>query len=454
MNKTIGKREIKRVIFYTNSPRAFRTTLIGNLYETCQAYPTVLLSEKLDSETEIILQNKELFPKLENIVAVRQFTGEKKNLFSKNRCLFKLAKNIIQEHKPDIVISSSDTHSLFELYLTRFAKKAKALNISIQDTLVATESTQIARYIDLINVHLRFPNFLPLFIRLFLVKCRKYFGHFLYYWILPLIVGEMPFFGKSSYILRKGNSGMRDADYQIALSKRDYDILLKDGVPAEKLKILSHPLSRETKEFFEKVYFNQFKNQVKEKKVITLLLPEVELVFKRKDWSLISRKEIEKKWMETISLIKEILPDWDILIKPHPDFKNLPEIKKKLESISKNIKVTNPGEPVDKYIELADVVVGLPLSSSTALFTASLQCPEKPIISLDFHQEILGDVYKSFEGVEYVDNKKRFLDILKMVRENKYRKKQMINKTKPGLKEFSDTVEIIKYLFDKKNENI
>ena len=441
--------KIKRVLFYTSIPRSFRTTLIGYLYEISQVYPTILLSEKLDSETEKALLNKEFFPKLENIIPVQQFTGRKKNLFSKNIYFYKLAKKVVKEYKPDIVIAINDVYP-FEMYLMRFSQKIKSLNIALQPSNVAS-SEVTEKWVDLINAYLRFSNSLPLWLRLFIVKCRKYFGHFLYYWFLPITVGEKPFFGKSSYILRKGNSGMRDADYQIVFSKRDYDIYLKDGVPAEKLYILSHPLARKTKEFFKKVYFNKFKKYKGDTKVIRLMLPEdTVLGFKKENYSLISKKEREKEWIETVKSISQFLPEWKIYIKPHSDTKNFNQIKEKLESLSKNIEVVNSQEPADKYIEMADAIIGLPLSSSTTLFTASLQCPEKPILSLDFHQEILGDYYKDFEGIEYIDSEKNFINILKLIRDNKYKKKQgELKKEELREKEFLNTVELLEYLFQK-----
>ncbi len=434
--------KIKKVLFYAPLPRTFRTTLIGYLCEVSQVYPVILLSEKLDSETEKVLKNRTLFPKLEKIIPVRQLTGKKMNLFAKNIYLFKLAKNVLQQDKPDIIISSSDMHSLFELYLMRFAKRKNILKIAVQVANIG-ESVAEARRVDLINAHLRFPSFLPFWLRFFFVKCRKYFGHFLYYWLLPLIVGEKPFFGKSSHILRRGQSGMRDADYQTVFSKRDYDIFLRDGVPAKKLYILSHPLAR-NKEFFERIYLNKLKKYKENAKIVSLMLPiDTEIGFRKNDYSLIPTEEREKNWIATVKLISEMLSGWKIYIKPHPGTKDINKIKGSLETISKNIKVVNPQEPADKYIAIADVIIELPLSASTALFTASLQRPEKPILSLDFLHEFLGDYYKDFEGIEYVDTEEKFINILESIRDNKYQKKP---KTKLESEGFSNIIELLKHL--------
>lgn len=441
------KTEIKKVLFYTSIPRVFQTTLIGNLYEICQVYPTILLSEELSSETERILQKKELFPKLEKIVPVRSSAEKRNNPFLKNFYLYNLAKKIIKEYQPDVVITASDMYP-FEMYLMRFSKKIKALKLALQP-LNVVDSQAIEKWVDLTNSYLRFPSFLPFRLRFFLAKCRKNFGHFFYYWFLPVVVGEKPFFGKSSYILRKGNSGMRDADYQIVFSERDYRIFIKDGVPAEKLYILNHPLSRETKKFFEKAYFNKLKKDKKEKNIFCLMLPgEIELGFKRSNFSLISGEEREIKWVRIIELISHIFPEWKIYIKPHPDTRNIDKLKEKFELISKNIKVADIQDSADKYVAMGDVIIGLPLSVSTVLFTASLQCSEKPIISLDFHQEILGDYYKDFKGVEYIDNEDKFINVLKLIRGNKYQKEYKWFKEKTTKeKEFSNSIEMINKLY-------
>lgn len=440
--------KIKKVLFYTSTPRVFRTTLIGYLYEITQHYKTILLSEELDSETEEILRKKELFPKLEKIIPVYKFIKKKANLFIYNKEIHTFLGNTICQYKPEIIISSGDMHSLFEMYLMRLGKRIEALKIAFQLSNIG-ESVTEAKCVDLVNAYLRFPRLLPLPLRLFLVKCRKYFGHYVYYWILPLLVGEKPFFGRSSYILRHGKSGMRDTNYQTAFSKRDYDIYLKEGVPAEKLYILPHPLVK-NKEFFERAYLNKFKKYKENVKIASLMLPgEIEFGFKKDDYSLISPEERGKNWIESIKLIPQILSGWKIYIKPHPDTKNFGQLKKSLELISKNIKVVNPQELADKYIEIADLIIGLPLSASTALFTASLQCPEKPIISLDFHHELLGDYYKDFEGIEYIDNKDRFVKTLKLICDNEYHKKV---RAKLEPQEFSSAVELLEYLLNKKKQ--
>jgi len=431
------KKEIKRILFYTGIPRNFRTTLISHLYEVSQVYPVVLLSEDLGDDLKKIIEDKKIFPKIEKIISVRQYSRSFKNVFEKNRDLKNTAEKAINDFKPDIVMAPYDIF-LFEMYLMRFAKRSRAITFALQESNVLDIATR-RKNVDLINVYLRFPDFLPFFIRYFLVQCRKYLGHMLYYWVLPISVGKKPFSGSSSFILRRGLSGMRDANYQVVFSKRDYDIHARAGVPLKKLYILSHPLARKTKDFFKKVLFKE-NNQTTKENILTLLFPVEEFSFKVKDYSLIPDKKREEKRLEIVKLISETLKDWTIYIKPHPLTKNFEEIKKLFGF--KNVKVVNPSEPIDKYIRKARVVAELPKSMSTVLFTASLLYPEKAIISLDPCGELGGDIYKEIEGVEYINSLEDLKRILELIKSNKF-KKEIKLESKRG---FESLIELIDHL--------
>jgi hypothetical protein len=443
----MGKKEIKKVLFYTHTPRFFRTTLVGHLFEISQIWPVVLLSEELDDELNKIIQDKTLFPKLQEIIPVRQFTGQKESIFKKNKYLCNLAKELVVKFSADIVISASDMHSLFELYLMRFSKRADALNIVFQAGNVV-DSSSLRKSVDLINANLRFPDVLPIFFRLFLAKCRKYFGHFLYYYILPLLVFQKPFFGKASYILRTGNAGMRDADYSVVFSERDKNIFIKDGVPENKVYVLKHPLERKTREFFKKTLLKEEAGE--DKKIVTLLLPSEEIGFRNRDFSLISKEERLAERRKIIKLVAQKLDGWQIFIKPHPNVKNFPEIKKIFEGVSGLIRVIDPSDSVDKYVRNSQVVVGLPKANTTVLFSASLVFPEKVIMALDFDKELLGDFYKDFQGIEYIDNENKFISLLEKIFSGEYKKFYEKNKKNLADKEFENVIELIDNLNNKK----
>jgi len=463
MTKNNQEEKNQKVLFYTGISRAFRTTSIANLYEISQVFPVVLLSAKLDSETEKILENKKLFPKIEKVVQAGEFTpldgkpprgfpGEKRNLFSQNIYVYKLAKNIIRKYKPTIVIMPSDVYIL-DFYIMRFAKKIGAINIVLNSDLRLSTAEEMSLRTDLTHVYFDLPSFLPFRFRFLLMKVRKYLGYILYNWILPLSVGQAPFFGKSSRILYS-MSGER-ADYRIVYSKQDYELSVKEGIAEKKLVLLEHPLKREnTRRFFEKAYLLNLENRTKNKsknktKTFTLLYPEEPYGFKRDDYSLIKEKEMLKNRIEIINLIVNVLAGWKIFIKPHPATPKAEELKKIFEAISPFVTFTNPSEPIEKYIETSDVVAGFPPASG-ALFTATLQCPEKPILSLDLPpQEIFGDCYKNFDGIDYIDNGKKFINILELIRDGKYKKEAKTDLGEKG--GFKDAVELLDFLIQAKD---
>ncbi len=430
-----------RVLFYTHSPRAFRTTLIGHLYEICQAYHTVLLAEKLDPETESAIRDRALFPRLDEVVPIRQFSGPRMNLFARNRYLFNLAREVVKRYPPDVVITGSDMDSLFELYLLRFARRTKALRVAIQSTIGVVSAQRSALLVDLTNAYTRFPRSLPLALRLVLVRWRKRLGHVLFYWLLPLMVGEVPLWGKSSHILRKGKSGMRDVDFQVVFSQNELETFQHDGVPVKRLRILSHPLCRKARYIFQRAFLDKVRSSKNGQDPILVILPESGVGFRRDDYSAITKEERETAWADIIGLVTKLFHDRKILVKPHPDIPDPGWIRTRFEKVSPNAEVLDPQEPVDRYVERAEFVLGLPLSASTALFTASMQCPEKAILSLDLHQELMGDLYRDFEGVEYVESREHLVGVLGALRDGKRFSRTGQDRRRP--EGWSGTVELL-----------
>lgn len=256
LNEKENKNKNPKVLFYTSIPRAFRTTLIGYLYEIAQAHSLVLLSEEIDSKIKKILADKRLFPNLEKIIAVRQYTGGKKNLLAKNKYLYKLAKDVIRQQKPDVVIAANDIYP-FEMYLLRMAKKRGSITICLLPSFFGFNKPEDeVRWYNLMTAQSVKPYFLPFPFKKLLLKTRRYFKHLIYYWIFPFLVKEAPFGGKASFI-GVPESGirmrLRDVDYYSVPTEHCYKALLSGGFPAEKLYILEHPLAREkSKNFFKK----------------------------------------------------------------------------------------------------------------------------------------------------------------------------------------------------------
>jgi len=441
------KDTIKKVVFYGAGMRSFRTVGISQLFEIAQKYPVVLLTEEMDKRIKEILEDKKLFPKLEKIILVHQHSGPKMNIFRKNWKLRNLAKRAILDYRPDVVVAPRDNYP-FDMYLLRFAKKIGALNLSFQVSHIV-DIEEVKKEVDLTNAYLRLPNFSPLPFRLFAIRLRKNLGHFLYHWLLPLLAGEKPFLGKSSYILRSGTPGLRDSDYQIVFSQREYDLCWRAGVPLEKLYLLKHPLERNSREFLLK-NLPEEQSKKEARKAVTVLVPPNDLGFRRTDFSLISKEERMRSRKEAISEITSTLKGWKVFIKPHPDFKNFEEFKDALETMSDSVEVIRPEEPSDKYVSVSKVVLGLPKANTNVLFYTSLISPEKIVLALDPERELLGDFYKNFEGVEYIDDKRKFINVLNLIAQNSYQKKPR-NRAASGSKEFSETLEAIDKLYAKKH---
>lgn len=68
------------------------------------------------------------------------------------------------------------------------------------------------------------------------------------------------------------------------------------------------------------------------------------------------------------------------------------------------VTVVPPSMPVEPYLKVCDVILDLPLSNTTALFTAACACPGKPIISANVDDEFYGDHYRDYPGVDHVDS--------------------------------------------------
>lgn len=432
-----------KVLFQATNRSTFRATLIGYLYEISQKHQVVLFTEDVDSYTKKILADKNLFPGLEKVIFFDPpFYGD---IFQKNYQLGKMSKKIIKDCKPDIVIAPEDIWPM-SLYLLRFAKERGIVTLALQDGFRIAESKKLYLWSCLTNSHLNMLDFLPLSLRMLLVKMKKYFGHFLYYWILPLTAGQMPFLGKTSFVFWDISPGKRDADYSAVFSERDCDLSLKDGVKREKLLILGHPLEHALpRNFFEKAYFSA--NQHKEvEKIATIMWPGENLEFSARDYSLISEKQVLESRVKIVRSIAEKLADWRIVIKPHPAIKDVTGIEKLLDGVPGNISVVEPSEPADKYIEMSKLIIGVPLPSTT-LFTASLQHPGKIILSLNLNQAFLGDAYEKFSGgIEYIDKESEFIQTLELIRDNKYNKKPSTS----SHARFSGINELLDYLYAKR----
>lgn len=432
-----------KVLFQATNSRVFRATLVGYLHEIAQKHQVVLLTEKLDKDTEKVLANKDMFPGLGKIVYFESPFGG--NILAKSRKLRAIIKETVYEHKPDIAIAPSDIWPA-EMYLMRFAKNAGAITLAIQSGFKMAESRKQYEWSCAMNAHLRMPSFLPFVARKVLAALKKYLGFILYHWVLPVAAGEMPFFGKTSFVFWDESSGKRKADYVAVFSKRDYGLCVEEGVLSEKLFVIGHPLEHaSTREFFEKAYFSEHREK-EGVNVITLMWPEEKVGLKEGNRSLIGEQEMQESRVRMVALIAKKLADWKVFVKVKPNLSES-EIAKVRELFAGEgfVNIAVVAEPADVYIELSDVICGMSLPSTT-LFTASKQYPSKPILHLNLSRESLADGYRNFDGIEYVDSESRLLQVLDLIQKGAYQKKESTN----SQFDFADAAELIDHLYAKR----
>ncbi|HUT72473.1 MAG TPA: hypothetical protein VMW89_17525, partial [Desulfatiglandales bacterium] len=134
------------------------------------------------------------------------------------------------------------------------------------------------------------------------------------------------------------------------------------------------------------------------------------------------KEERRKLRIEIVRIVADILKEWKIFIKPHPLLKISTEVRSLFTSISEQIVITEPEEPTDVYIEVADLIIDLPRSASTTVYTALIQSQQTPILSIDIDGEFCGDGYKNFNGIEYISSKENFINTLELIKNGKYTK--------------------------------
>lgn len=402
------------VLFYSGTARSFQTTLVGYLHETAQRLPVVLLSETLSPDVAAALSDSRLFPQLREIVPVCQFSGKPRGVLAMNRYACKTARAIIARFTPSVVVAPSDNDSLFELYLMRFARKAGAFCVSISCTLTHPDVRMLRRYVDRRNVHARTPAWWPMWLRLTVIKLRKYAAHALVYWLLPLLQKQPPFWGLTSYILFRGISGMRDAHLQIVMSEKDYQIYRGRGVPTAKLRYLPHPASR-ARRFFEQVVWKAPGAGTSRKRIALFLLPENIISFRGQSCAIIPAEDVLQRRFQLIQAAVEELPGWEISIKPHPIIKSVAALVERCAILGNRVQFADPQARLETCIQNADLVADMPLSGSTGLFSAGLQRPDIPKFAINCDDEFYGDYYRTFPGVEYIATVDQFRAALRLV---------------------------------------
>lgn len=438
-----------RILFYTHSARAFISSLIGHLYEIVQEYPVILLTESLHEGYADLLRDRQRFPKLERVETVNGLGFSLRTLLWSNRRWHRLARNMIRQTQPTLVVTENDMSSLFDMYLLREAKKSGAKCLTIQ-AMSQPADVEMQKFMELRHIYREgvCVSGLKRNFRVIGNRSRKRMGHYLVHYLLPWLAGERGLRGRSSYVLRKGASGLRDSDLNLVPTPLDFRTHVAMGISAKRLAVLPHPLLRVP----HRLYFvdpedAQPSAQLNGQESILVLLPSEPLGFHRHDYALIGREQRRQTRLAIIHLLCEQFPTWRVIVKPHPDCGTLEEVRDYLGAVVEAVTVVSPSMPVEPYLKVCDVILDLPLSNTTALFTAACACPDKPIISANVDDEFYGDHYKNFPGVDYVDSMQELEALLHTIRAGTYQKKAVVEyPTGEGCREFAKTGDAIRYL--------
>jgi len=409
---------INRVVFYSSVERNFRSTLLGYLLELqhLENIEIIFLYEQFDSEIFDFLNSKIHFPRIIKFIYVGQYDGNLTSSISQFRKFSKLCSDIITQYLPDIVITSSDFHSIFELFLCRAAKKSNKKIISVACSNSVGEMSRISKWITLYSINTRL-NFLPTFIAFGYYTFRKFLAYFVVHYLLPIFSGNLPFYGNSSFLLYRGQSGMRDATYQIVFSEQEKLHFQDSGVPVDKLITIRHPYYSKP---IKTIVYNYFRKSFD---IDFLILHSAELIgFNNNDLSTISIDQRLDINIMVFKKINEIYPEKFIYIKLHPNvsFNNLEYIKNRYLSEANNILFIDQSVPIESLLISSKIVIDLPRPVSTSIFMNTLFNPNGISISLDLFEEYLGDYYKFNESVEYITNIESFVNFLISYKNNTY----------------------------------
>lgn len=435
----------KKILFYTDIPRSFRTTYIGYLFELTQRHPVVLLCEQLDTYTEEILRDKTLFPKLHKVIPLYQHTKTDLNLLKKHLYFAKYARNIIKEYTPDIIFSTD--YTIFGSYLRRYARKYGITTLAAIGPAFE-DAYENADYRALLSGYRRIRISLPLQLKLWYGKIRRVIAHSIYYHLLPIMAGHRPFIGTPSCIYEDDRRFSKGADYYIVFSKTHYERLLNYGLPEKKLLLLAHPLDGPGQVLFEKTYLTKAREAHVGlvQKIIVFMWSEPEISFTKKPYHPILKEKMIAHRVSLLKIIVDALPTWRIIIKPHPIILTNPDriktLRALMQSISNLIDIGDPAISAEYFIELGDVIIGVP-PPSTSIFTATLQCRNKPILFINLYDEILGDSYSEFPGVDYITKTKKLTQTLTSIYNGTYDNRIRYKTTDYR---FTSIVEVLNYI--------
>lgn len=444
--------ETIKILFYPHSTRAFSSSLIGHLAELSRDFSVVLLTESLPASITRLLENRTLFPKLVRVENIPRPGLSVLDLVRNNRAWYQLAQRLVEEVSPQIVVTENDMSSLLDMYLLRAAKKRGAFCLTIQG-MMDVEDAKTRKLIQLLNIyrgHAAPGPWLRLW-RTVLFHIRKRLGHYLAHYLLPCFAGTRALQGNSSYVLNKGASGMRDSDLTLVPTIHAWRAHTASGVPEAKLALLPHPLTRVSQRlYFDGIKATGLPTRIASRPSVLVLLSWIPIGFRSRDYSLIDRECRRQTRLEILRLVRQILPSWQILVKPHPDWGSSEEVRHYLAEVSSGITLLDPAVPVEPYLNACNAILDLPISQTTTLFTAACAFPKKPIISANVDDEFYGNSYRGFPGVDYVASMAELKKLLQEIANANYRKPSVEAHDEAGGRlKFATTNDAVRYLLSR-----
>jgi len=383
----------------------------------------VLVTEPLSIGYTHLLQDRTRFPGLESVVVIDGFGYSLAQLIGGNRRWHRLACDLVRQARPQVVVTENDMSGLFDMYLLREAKKSGAFCLTVQG-MMQQHDKDVQKFIILSHVCSNGddPGFKRIF-RMAYFQARKWLGHYLVHYLLPWSIGERALAGRSSYVLRSGATGLRDSDLNLVPSSQAFRSHTNSGVPRKKLAILAHPLTRLPHDlFFGSVEARASAEPIFDGKNILVLMTSMPVGFRSKDLSLISHEERRKTRLEIIRLLRQVFPDWRILIKPHPDCVRIEAVEQYFSAVRDHLTIMPPFMPVEPLLKHSDIILDLPLSVTTTLYTAACAYPNKPVISANVTREFYGDYYRDFPEVDYVESMPELGTLLQRIKNGTFRK--------------------------------
>ncbi len=409
-----------KILFYSFTARAFQSTLIGHLHELATRYPVVLLTEQMPEYIRDLLSNNELFPGLESMVPVDQFSARRCGL-RENRRLYRLASDVLNTFRPTVVVTATDIHSQFDMYLTRLARCKGSMVVCVQPTMSLRSLADVRALLELTKAASMQPRWLPQPARILAARARKWCGQIYYHMVLATRCrGEHHSGARQVGSCTTGQLGMTSSDVQIVFGERDPITSCvstwQAGVSTARLGVLPHHWVRETRKVFERVFQSRIRSSGEGgRRTAVLLLPTLDAPVGRVGREVGSIKDRREQWRELFNVVATGLPGWKIVLKPHPDVEDIEAVRTMLPR-SLFCEIASPQDAVEPYVLNADLVIGFPLSTSTALYLAALINPARPVLSLDPDAELLGDTFADCEGIDHVKSTQVLREHLEKIR--------------------------------------